>query len=237
MALADLYTQMGEEARQANLKREREVRNLYKSNLAAVEKLGVGERATIEREKERGIGQETQQMISSGLYGTTTAASLPGKWESQYAAPARLRLEDVLSREKMQAQSEYAQFIERIQNPYPDYGPLMQAYAAQGSTSMGLPSSAGLTSLPSRTGQPATPAEGDYSAGWKEPSAKQTIPTNAAQAVDSEAQKKIYADLISGEKAATYQTPTDATTGLLEAYGLIDKKPKTKASTYASTWK
>jgi len=81
----------------------------------------------LEKQKVRDVGRETQQMISSGLYGTTTTAGLPGKWEAEVGAPTRLRLEDIMMERLSQAQIGKAGFIERREDVYPDVG----AYAEQ----------------------------------------------------------------------------------------------------------
>jgi len=76
-----------------------------------------------------------QQMISSGLYGTTTAAGAGRRWEEAVGAPARLRLEDIMMQRLSQAQVGKAGFMERIEEPYPDYAMmagLMQQGAAGG---------------------------------------------------------------------------------------------------------
>lgn len=120
----------GARARQANIARQRRIESLYSEMMkrvqpgGAFEKRGLGE---IERARTKGVGQETQQMISSGMYGTTTAAGVPRRWEAEVGAPARLRLEDIMQQRQMGVQQQLAGFLERIQEPYPDYRALMQA--------------------------------------------------------------------------------------------------------------
>jgi len=117
----------------ANKKREAEIRAIYGDIIGqgqgAARTAGLAE---IERGKTQAVGAGTQQMISSGLYGTTTAASLPVQAENQ-ASLSRLKLEDMLQQRTNQAKLGLAGFSERIENPYPDYSMLMQAMAAQGS--------------------------------------------------------------------------------------------------------
>lgn len=129
------FQQKETKALAANKKREAEIRNIY-SNLIAQSKTGgaakVAGLAEIERGKTQAIGAGTQQMISSGLYGTTTAASVSVQAENQ-ASLSRLKLEDILQQRTEQLKLGQAGFVERIENPYPDYNALIQAMAAQGS--------------------------------------------------------------------------------------------------------
>lgn len=118
-------------AREANVARETEVRGTYD------ELIGQGQGAfrtaglaDIERGKTQAIGAGTQQMISSGLYGTTTAASIPVQAENQ-ASLSRLKLEDIIQQRQSQLKLGKAGFVERIEDPYPDYGLLVQAMAAR----------------------------------------------------------------------------------------------------------
>jgi hypothetical protein len=122
--------------------REREIRGIYGQEIAQYEEGGAFRRAglaDIEQAKTRAIGAGTQQMISSGLYGTTTAASIPVQAEAQ-AGQARLKLEDLLQQRVTEAKRGLAGFVERIEEPYPDYNTLLQASIAageQGTTSYG----------------------------------------------------------------------------------------------------
>jgi uncharacterized protein with gpF-like domain len=121
-------------ARAANIAREKEIRGIYGQEIAQYEEGGAFKQAglaDIERTKTRAIGAGTQQMISSGMYGTTTAASIPVQAEAQ-AGQARLKLEDLLQQRVTQAKRGLAGFVERIEDPYPDYNMLLQAYIAQG---------------------------------------------------------------------------------------------------------
>ena len=122
----------GAGARQANIARQQRIESIYSKMLAQYQPGGTFERgglAQIERAKTKGVGQETQQMISSGLYGTTTAAGVGRRWEADVGAPARLRLEDIMGQRRIGIQQQKAGFLERIQQPYPDYSALMSAIA------------------------------------------------------------------------------------------------------------
>ena len=116
--------------------RETEIRDLYGGMVSQYEEGGAFREAglaDIERTKTKAVGAGTQQMISSGLYGTTTAAAIPVQAEAQ-AGQSRLKLEDLLQQRTTQAKLGLGSFIERIQEPYPDYSQLLQASAAQASS-------------------------------------------------------------------------------------------------------
>lgn len=128
-------------ARQANIARQARIEKMYDEMMASVgpggafEKAGLGQ---IERAKTKGVGQEMQQMISSGLYGTTTAAGIGRGWESEVGAPARLRLEDIMEQRRLGLKERKAGFLERIEEPYPDYGALMSAMGQPGAVGGGV---------------------------------------------------------------------------------------------------
>jgi hypothetical protein len=132
-ALVADFQKREESARAANIKRETEIRGIYADIIGqgqgAARTAGL---ADIERTKTQAVGAGTQQMISSGLFGTTTAASIPVQAE-QTAGFQRLKLEDMLQQRTNVAKLGLAGFAERIETPYPDYSMLMQAYIAQGS--------------------------------------------------------------------------------------------------------
>lgn len=135
--LASLYQDFQKRetgAREANIKREQEIRGIYGGIIGQYEKGGAARTAglaEIEQAKTRAVGAGTQQMISSGLYGTTTAASIPVQAE-QTAGLQRLKLEDMLQQRTNVAKLGLAGFAERIETPYPDYSMLMQTMIAQG---------------------------------------------------------------------------------------------------------
>ena len=119
-------------AKRANLQRYAQIMAIYDMIITrsqpggAFEKAGLGE---IEKAKTKGVGQETQQMISSGMYGTTTAAGIGRGWEADVGAPARLRLEDIMEQRLSTAQLGKAGAIERREDVYPDYNALLQMLA------------------------------------------------------------------------------------------------------------
>ena len=116
---------MTQSARKANLSREREIRGYYDEMVGMYAPgggFGAGYQAQLERTKTKDVARGTQQLISSGLYGTTTAAGLGKSWEEDVGAPARLRLEDLRKQKYSDILGQKASFVERIQDLYPDYG-------------------------------------------------------------------------------------------------------------------
>jgi len=148
-SLLNLYQRAEAEARAGNLRREKEVRGIY-GNLANLYApggaFGKGYEAQLERSKERDVASGMQALVSSGLQNTTQAAGLGKKWEEEVGAPARLKLEDLRMDRYAQTQRDLAGFTERIENPYPDYGSLMQAYSAQASAPQAVPARESVTS-------------------------------------------------------------------------------------------
>ncbi len=137
-----------EQARAANLKRETEIRGIYTDIInqgqGAARTAGL---ADIETAKTRAVGAGTQQMISSGLYGTTTAASIPVQAE-QTAGTQRLKLEDMLQQRTNVAKLGLAGFAERIEDPYPDYSMLMNSMIAAGGQGTASYGKTGVRRLP-----------------------------------------------------------------------------------------
>ena len=119
-------------ARRANIARKKQIESLFDMMSKMVSPGGAFERrglADIERQKTKGVGKEMQQMISSGMYGTTTAAGTGRRWESEVGAPARLRLEDIMQQRQLGVMGQKAGFLERIEDVYPDYSSLLQMLA------------------------------------------------------------------------------------------------------------
>ena len=120
-------------ARRANELRYAQLMNIYNRVIARTQPGGAFEKAglaEIETARTKGVGQETQQMISSGMYGTTTTAGIGRGWEKEVGAPARLRLEDIMERRLTEAQLGKAGAIERREDVYPDVGTYAQ-YTSQ----------------------------------------------------------------------------------------------------------
>jgi len=123
------FSRAAERARKANLARKQQIESMYGEMMKRYQPGGAFERAglgQIERARTKGVGQETQHMISSGLFGTTTAAQTGRRWEAEVGAPSRLRLEDIMQQRLTGIQQQKAGFLERIKEPYPDYSALMR---------------------------------------------------------------------------------------------------------------
>jgi len=129
------FKQKEADALAANKAREDQINQTYADLIARSSEGGFMKEAglaDIEKAKTQAIGSGMQQLISSGMYGTTTAASLPMRAEAD-ASTSRLKLEDMLEQRTMGLRERQAGFTERISDPYPDYGMLMQAAMAQNS--------------------------------------------------------------------------------------------------------
>jgi hypothetical protein len=141
----DQMQKAAEAARVANIQRRNEIGGIY-DQIASMYQPGgsfmQSGLADIERSKTRGVGQETQQMISSGLYGTTTQAGVGRRWEAEVGAPARTKLEDLATGRYGEALGQKAGFMERINEPYPDYG-LMAQLAMQAANTPAAPTNIG----------------------------------------------------------------------------------------------
>lgn len=134
--MADFMAQISQqyaEAKRANEMRYGQAMSIYDEIIKRYQPGGGFGKAALgllEKQKTRDVGGQTQQMISSGLYGTTTTAGLPSKWEAEVGAPSRLRLEDIMMERLSQAQVGKAGFIERREDEYPDVG-AAAGYAGQ----------------------------------------------------------------------------------------------------------
>lgn len=119
-------------ANQANLQRYSQMMDIYNQVIARSQPGGAFQKAglaQIESAKTKGVGQETQSLISGGMFGTTTAAGVGRKWEAEVGAPARLRLEDVMEQRRTTAQLAKAGAIERREDVGPNYAALLQTLA------------------------------------------------------------------------------------------------------------
>ncbi len=116
----------------ANKARQARIEKMYDQMLKATSREGAFYKSSvgqIERQKTKGVGQETQRMISSGMYGTTTTAGIPRQWEADVGQPARLKLEDLMEQRRMGIQQQKAGFLERIEDSYPDYSSMFSMLA------------------------------------------------------------------------------------------------------------
>lgn len=87
---------------------------------------GKGFEAQLERGRTKAVAQGTQQLVSSGLYGTTTTAGLGKKFEEEVATPARLQMEDIRMQRLAGAREAKAGLVERREDVGPDYDMLAQ---------------------------------------------------------------------------------------------------------------
>lgn len=124
-SLLDQFQAQEQAAKAANLKRYSEAMSIYDEIISRYRPGGeFGEAALgqLEKRKVRDVGKETQQLISSGLYGTTTMAGTGRRWEESVGGPERLKLEDIQMQRLSEAQIGKAGFIERREDIGPDYG-------------------------------------------------------------------------------------------------------------------
>lgn len=184
-------------ARQANEQRYAQAMSIYDEIIKRYQPGGTFGKAALgqlEAQKGRDVGRETQQMISSGLYGTTTTAGLPTKWEAEVGAPSRLRLEDIMMQRLSQAQIGKAGFIERREDVYPDVGAYAgytaQAAAAKPTTTWGQYDPnymqslfGGLTSAPGIGGGAVAPTPTAAPARAPTPTAPTAPPPGSPQAL------------------------------------------------------
>lgn len=87
---------------------------------------GAGFEAQLGRQKTKTVAGQTQQLVSSGLYGTSVTAGLGQKFEEEVGMPARLKLEDVRMGRYAEAVGQKAGLIERREDTGPDYGMIAQ---------------------------------------------------------------------------------------------------------------
>lgn len=162
--------QQAQTAQQENLKRYQQAMAIYDEIISRYQPGGAFEKkalAELEKRKVREVGGEQQQLISSGLAGTTVMGAVPRKWEAEVGEPARLSLEDILMQRLSAAQTGKAEFIERREDVYPDYS-LMAQLASQASAAGGGTSVADyahLAALGATYGGTPTTGGGGYSYG------------------------------------------------------------------------
>jgi hypothetical protein len=117
----------------ANQQRAAEIRAIYEENIKRYRPGGTFETKALEqigkageRFVEKGYGEQTQANITGGLFGTTVQAGIKPRLRKEYeeetAAPARLRLEDVLMQRLTSAQTGLAGFLERQEDVGPGLG-------------------------------------------------------------------------------------------------------------------
>lgn len=236
--LLQTYQKMADEARLANVQRQQAVESIFDKVIAMYGpggSFGQGAEAELATQKVQDIGKTSQRDIGRGLYGIRPYEQ---EWEKTVGAPSRLKLEDIKMERLSGAQMGKASFLENIQNPYPDYGPLLAAYGSGGGDggSRVIPSSQGFLpsggkpyqSLESRM-QSSFPQYGDWGGGGSGQTPSSYTPTasvgqstgTTATPYNADTQKQIYADLLAGERAGTKAR----TGGSLEQSVFADKPP------------
>jgi len=118
-----------DEARKMNEQRYAEAQQLYGQVISQYEPgggFGAGYEAQLERTKQKTMAEQQQQLISSGLYGTSITAGLGQKFEEEVGQPARLKLEDLRKSKYAQALQAKAGLVERREDIGPDYSTIAQ---------------------------------------------------------------------------------------------------------------
>lgn len=126
------FTAKEEEARAANVKRQQQIESIFDEIIARYGPggtYGAAAESLLARQKIRDVGAVGQRDISRGMYGVRPYEA---EWEAEVGAPARLRLEDIKMERLSAAQMGKAGFMERVEEPYPEYGALLQAAQAAG---------------------------------------------------------------------------------------------------------
>ena len=130
--LLESFRKREEGARLSNLARKDQVSQIYQDIIKRYEPggaFGAGYEAQLQRQKIGDVGKTAQRDIGRGLYGIRPYEQ---EWEATTGASARLKLEDLRMERLSGAQTGMAGFLERIEEPYPDYSALMAASQAQG---------------------------------------------------------------------------------------------------------
>lgn len=131
-------------AKQANIDRYVEAKNLYEKNLQMYQpggQFGAGYEAQLQSAKKEDVGKATQHAISTGMYGVESTGALGQRWERQVGSQARLQLEDMRTGKLAGARQDLAGVIERRQDEYPDFrliADLYQQAASAGAGSGGM---------------------------------------------------------------------------------------------------
>ena len=123
--ITGMFEQAMAEANEANEARYQQGLGLY-GQIADIYapggSFGAGHEAQLERTKTRDVASAQQQMVSSGLWGTTVAAAIPSAWEETVGQPSRLALQDVQMGRYGEALAGQAGFMERRSDIGPDMG-------------------------------------------------------------------------------------------------------------------
>lgn len=110
-------------ARQANEQRYSQALKIHNQRIRQYKPgggYGAGALEQLERQKELDVAQQQQGLVSSGLAGTTMAATIGKRWEETTGAKKRLELEDMRQANYADALKSKADLIERRQDIAPD---------------------------------------------------------------------------------------------------------------------
>lgn len=135
--LLQRFQQQEESAKAANVQRYEQAMQIYDEIISRYRpggEFGAAALGQLEQRKVRDVGKETQQLISSGLYGTTTMGATGRRWEETVGGPERLKLEDIQMQRLSEAQVGKAGFIERREDVGPDPGLIAQLAMQAGQT-------------------------------------------------------------------------------------------------------
>jgi hypothetical protein len=138
-SLLQQYAQMmikaQNEANAANEKRYKEGMTGYQ-NIADMYapggSFGQGANAMYERGKTKNLATAGQNLISSGLGGTTISAGLPSKYEEEVGTPFKLQLQDLMTSKYAEAMGNKLGFLERKTEKGPDFSQIAQILASMG---------------------------------------------------------------------------------------------------------
>lgn len=141
--LLESFKKREESARLSNLSRKEQVESIYTDIIKRYEPgggFGAGYESLLKRQKVHDVGATAQRDISRGLHGIRPYEA---EWEATTGATGRLKLEDIRMERLSGAQTGMASFLERIDEPYPDYSSLLAASQAQGQSAGSGTSSSG----------------------------------------------------------------------------------------------
>jgi hypothetical protein len=119
-------------AKASNLSRYNELMDLSNAIIGQYTPGGAMEKAgtqKIETQKTQDVGGARQNLISSGLYGTTVNAALPSTWEANVGMGARLTLEQMMQQGYTGALQNKANIIENREDAYPNLDMMAQLIA------------------------------------------------------------------------------------------------------------
>ena len=136
MALLDeliaRFQQAQDKANAANEARFKQGLDLYDRIIKQAEAptLQKATESALDRGRTKSVAQGTQALVSAGLSGTTTAATLGRQFEEEVGVPARLQAEDIAAQRLSGALTGKAGFIERREDVGPSYSDVASLFAS-----------------------------------------------------------------------------------------------------------